>query len=142
MILVLFASALLSCDPALQALFTPGTPALGHYAVCTTDHPIDRIVADPAPDRPHFGPAEMLEALDAFGAAGPYGRGALARLYGGKRVRVVRGWVERRDSFESVTLLSPYPDAALAHLRPGTMVITWTLPHQHAPLRPPAGAHE
>ena len=51
----------------------------------------------------------MLEPLDAFGAAGPYNRAALARLYAGKRVRVARGWIERGDRFESVTLLSPYP---------------------------------
>ncbi|MES1254563.1 MAG: hypothetical protein ABUS56_03070 [Acidobacteriota bacterium] len=138
----MLAAALLSCDPGLQALFTPSHPALGRYAVCTTDRPIDHVVADPAPDRPHFGPAEMLEALDAFGGAGPYDRGALARLYGGKRVRVVRGWVERGDSFESVTLLSPYPDATLARLRPGTMVITWTLPRPYTTPRLPFDAHQ
>jgi hypothetical protein len=67
------------------------------------------------------------EPLDAFGAAGSYDRAALTRLYAGTRVRVTRGWIEYADRFESVTLLSPYPDATLTRLLPGTMVITWTM---------------
>ena len=68
---------------------------------------------------PSFGP------LLAFGTAGPYDRAALARLYGGMRVRVARRWQQRGDQFVSETLLSPYPDATLARLNPGTMVIRW-----------------
>ena len=119
-------AAVLSCDPALTALFTPRRPALGQYEVCTTADPLDRIVAD-TPAGFHYGPAEMLEPLDAFGQAGPYSRAALARLYAGQRVRVARGWAERGDRFESITLLSPYPNAALTGLQPGTMVIRWSL---------------
>jgi len=126
MIAYLLAAAL-SCDPALTSLFTPLRPRLGRYEVCTTPDPIDRVAA-PAPGGPQYAPSEMLEPLEAFGAAGPYDRTALARLYAGKRVRVARGWVERGDRFESVTLLSPYPDATLTRLHPGTMVIRWTLP--------------
>ena len=55
-----------------------------------------------------------------------YSRAALARLYTGQRVRVVRGWIDRGDRFESVTLLSPYPDATLTRLVSGTMIIRWT----------------
>ena len=119
-------AATLSCDAALTALFTPLHPILGRYEVCTTGDPLDRVAA-PAPDGPKYGPSEMLEPLEAFGAAGPYDRAALARLYAGRRVRVARGWIERDDEFESITLLSPYPDATLARLRPGTMVIKWTM---------------
>jgi len=126
MIAYLLAAAL-SCDPALTALFTPLRPRLGRYEVCTTADPLDRVAA-PAPDGPRYGPSEMLEPLEAFGAAGPYDRGALARLYAGTRVRVARGWSDRGAAFESVTLISPYPDATLTQLLPGTMVITWTLP--------------
>src|SRR5919198_161536 len=50
-------------------------------------------------------------------------RAALSRLYGGRRPRVARGWRRRGDVFESVTLISPYPDASLSRLNPGTMVI-------------------
>ena len=126
MIAYLLAAAL-SCDPALTSLFTPLRPRLGRYEVCTTADPLDRVAA-PLPDGPKYGLIEMLEPLEAFGAAGPYDRIALARLYTGKRVRVARGWIERGDRFESITLLSPYPDATLTRLLPGTMMITWTLP--------------
>ena len=125
MIAYLLAAAL-SCDAGLTSLFTPLRPSLGRYEVCTTDEPLDQMAA-PTPDGPKYAPSELLEPLEAFGAAGPYDRAALARLYAGKRVRVVRGWVERGDRFESITLLSPYPDATLTRLRPGTMVIKWTL---------------
>jgi hypothetical protein len=114
----------LSCDPALTALFTPVRPGLGRYEVCTTTDPLADVRA--AAGGPQYGPSELLDALDAFGAAGPYNRAALARLFAGTRVRVARGWVEYPDRFESVTLLSPYPDATLSRLLPGTMMIKWT----------------
>jgi hypothetical protein len=122
MIAYLLAAAL-SCDPALTALFTPKRPNLGRYEVCITDEPIDRLVG--TPNGPQYGPSEMLEPLDAFGAAGAYSRARLARLFGGKRVRVVRGWLVRDGRFESMTLLSPHPDATMTRLVPGTMIITW-----------------
>jgi hypothetical protein len=49
-------------------------------------------------------------------------------------VRVVRGWRQQGDRFESVTLISPYPDAALRRLLPGTMVIRWILPGKSSTL--------
>ena len=64
----------------------------------------------------------MMPPLDAFGSAGPYDR-ALARLYGGRRVTVARGWTEHGNPFESLTLISPRPGATLARLMPGTLVI-------------------
>jgi hypothetical protein len=123
MIAYLLAAAL-ACDPTLTALFTP-RPSLGRYEVCTTTDLLEAVAAGAG--GPHYGPIEVLDPLDAFGAAGSYGRAALARLYAGTRVRVARGWIDRADRFESVTLLSPYPDATLTRLLPGTMVITWTL---------------
>ena len=124
MILVLLITTLVSCDPALTALFTPPRPGLGRYEVCTTTDPLGEVAERAA--GPHYGPTELLEPFDAFGAAGSYDRAALARLYAGTRVRVARGWIRYVDRFESVTLLSPYPDATLTRLLPGTMVITWT----------------
>ena len=118
---------LMICDPALTALFTPAHPRMGRYEVCTTSEPIEQLVASPGPDAVQYGPLEALEAREAFGAAGPYNRSALARLYGGTRVRVARGWSERGDALESVSLLSPYPDTSLTHLLPGTMAIRWTV---------------
>ena len=128
MILVLLAAVIATCDPALTALFTPLRPAVGRYDVCTTDQPLERVATDTAegPGGPHYGPSELLDPLDAFGSAGSYSRAALARLYNGQRVRVVRGWLDRDGHFESITLLSPYPDATLTKLVPGTMIIRWT----------------
>jgi hypothetical protein len=102
------------CDAALTALFTPLRPELGRYEVCTTDGPL-------------AGEAESLEALDAFGAAGPYDRAALQRLYGGTRVRVQRSWRATPGEFVSLTRLSPYPDPSLTRLLPGTMEIRFTM---------------
>ncbi len=124
MIAYLLAAAL-ACDPALTALFTPLRPGVGRYEVCTTTDPLEEIAARAG--GPHYGATELLEPLDAFGAAGSYDRAALTRLYAGKRVRVARGWMEYDDRFEAVTLLSPYPNRTLTRLLPGTMIITWTL---------------
>src|SRR5437763_8541030 len=95
---MIYAIALLMiCDPSLTALFTPQRPQLGRYEVCTTPDSIDAVAGD--------SPIEPLEALDGFGAAGPYSRSALARLYGGTRVRVARRWQQRGNEFVSETLL-------------------------------------
>jgi hypothetical protein len=106
---------LYACDPVLTALFTPRPPLMGRYEVCTTSEPLrdDQV--------------EALEALDAFGTAGTYRRSALARLYGGTRVRVARRWSSSGGRFESITRLSPYPDASLRRLLPGTMEIRFTI---------------
>jgi len=102
----------------LIPVFTPPHPHLGRYEVCTSSQPIQAV---------NGGPIETLEALDAFGTAGTYDRPALARLYGGTRVQVARGWTTRGDTFESITRLSPYPDASLTHLMAGTLELRWTL---------------
>jgi hypothetical protein len=105
---------LASCDPALVPLFTPPHPRLGRYEVCASDAPIQAV---------NGGTIEALETLDAFGAAGTYDRPALSRLYGGTRVQVARGWTRIGGRFESITRLSPYPDASLTRLLPGTLEI-------------------
>src|SRR5947199_10872196 len=94
---MIYAIALLMiCDPVLAALFTPPPrPELGRYEVCTTAQSIEEAVQEGAGDR--ADEIESLEALDAFGTAGPYNRAALARLYGGTRVRVVHRWQRLDD---------------------------------------------
>ena len=114
------------CDPLLGALFTPPRSELGRYEVCTTSAELELAAAETG-TRGQEVRIEALEALDAFGAAGPYNRAALARLYGGTRVRVARRWQQRGNQFISETLLSPYPDATLTRLNSGTMVIRFTL---------------
>jgi len=110
------------CDPALAARFTPAEPRLGAYEACPSPEPLDALKASEEANGARFGDVETLEALEAFGESGDYSRPALARLYGGTRARVARGWVERGGRFESMTLISPYPDAALTRLEPGTLV--------------------
>jgi hypothetical protein len=126
MIAKIVVAALMTCDPALATLFTPRHAQLGRYEVCTTADAIETVIAGGGLARPDTS-IEALESLEAFGGAGSYDRSRLARLYGGNRVRVARGWTESDGRFESVTLLSPYPDASLTHLNSGTMVIRWTL---------------
>jgi hypothetical protein len=106
----------LDCDSVLKALFTPARSQLGRYEVCTTREPLAALV------RPEWR-IETLPPLDAFGAAGAYDRAALSRLYGGRRATVARGWTEHGGRFESITLISPHPDATLTRLMPGTLVI-------------------
>jgi hypothetical protein len=123
-----------ACDAALTALFTPARPLMGRYEVCTADTPIEVAAAEGAAARAErYGTVEALEALDAFGAAGSVQRSALLRLYGGTRVRTVRGWSRAGGRFESITLLSPYPDATLTRLVPGTMAIRFTLESERQP---------
>lgn len=118
-------TAALSCDPQLTVLFTPPRPSLGRYEICTAPEPLEVVATA---EGHQYGPVEALDPLDAFGAGGPYDRLKLARLYSGTRVRVTRGWRLRGDVFESVTLLSPYPDPELTRLMPGTMAIRFVLP--------------
>jgi hypothetical protein len=106
----------LACDPALADLFTPLRPQFGRYEVCTTPEALTAVA------RPGWS-IESLAPLDAFGAAGGYDRAALARLYGGQRAALARGWTEEGNRFESITLISPYPDRTFTRLVPGTLVI-------------------
>ena len=129
MIAKFFMAAALTCDPAWAALFTPLHPRLGHYEVCVTANTLPGVMADSSLGL-NYGTVERLEALDAFGpssSSGSYDRPRLSRLYNGRRLDVVRGWKQTGDRFESVTLLSPYPNQELTALLPGTMIIRWTL---------------
>ena len=108
------------CDPALAALFTPRQPQLGRYEVCTTSDPLE--VTAGALAKADWK-LETMAPLDAFGAAGSYDKSALARLYGGRRASVAHGWIQENGHFESLTLISPYPDGSLSRLIPGTLII-------------------
>jgi hypothetical protein len=115
-----FSVATASCDPRFATLFTPAHPQLGRYEVCTSTRPLDALVRN-------GWPIEPTAPTDAFGAAGAYDRAALARLYGGRRPLVARGWIQGNGTFESVTLVSPYPDPSLTHLEPGTLIIRFII---------------
>ena len=123
------------CDPELTRLFTPLHPQLGRYEVCADARPIRELVspelAQGSSERRreglHYSAIESVEPLDVFGVVGTYDRTALVRLYGGRRVAVARGWRTDGEQFESVTLVSPYPDASFSRLERGTMVIRWQM---------------
>ena len=93
MILELMVVALVACDPALTALFTPRHPQTGPL----------RGLHDRGADREGRAgsPIEATEPLDAFGKRRSYDRSKLARLYGGKRARVAHRWKQEGDAFET-----------------------------------------
>jgi hypothetical protein len=70
--------------------------------------------------------------VDAFGEAGTYHRFRLIRLYGSSRARVVRGprIADNGTTLETWTLVSPYPDATLTQLEPGTLVLVLRVPQR------------
>jgi hypothetical protein len=110
----------LTCDGALTGLFTPRRPLMGRYEVCTTRQPLQAVLPD-------GWTVENLGPLDAFGNAGTYDKASVARLYGGRRAAVARGWIQEDGHYESVTLISPYPDASFRRLEPGTLVIRFII---------------
>ncbi len=90
--------------------------------MCTTAAPLEEAAAV---EGFTYGRLELLEAGDLFGGAGTYDRARLAQLYRGRRARVLRGWRQKGERFESVTLISPYPDLDEGRLDPGTLIVTW-----------------
>jgi hypothetical protein len=113
------------CDPVPAALFSPARPQLGTYDVCVTSEEPETALA-----RAGFTDAgpEQLEVLDALGAAGGFDRARMTQLYDGRRVEVRRGWRLANDRFESITAISPHPDASLTTLQQGTLTIRWSTP--------------
>ena len=113
------------CLPDLAALFTPPKPLVGRYEACVAAEPIEKVI-ESATDV-HYGTIAETDPLEAFGTAGRYDRAAVARLYAATRARVARGWKQQGNRFESITLVSPYPDAMLTRLNPGTLIIRFTI---------------
>lgn len=73
-------------------------------------------------------------AGDAFDVAALFDRSRLARLYGGSRPKIARGPIGSPNTRAVVLLLSPYPDADLRRLNPGTLIMVVEL---GASRRPP-----
>jgi hypothetical protein len=118
--------------PDLARIFTPLAARPGTYVVMTTDRAIAEVTAalkacDPAPAAGAWV-STRPEAREAFGQAGIYDRAQLAQLFGGSRLTVVRGSLPRSDGRDAYTLISPYPDARLTAINPGTLVIVVRVP--------------
>jgi hypothetical protein len=119
--------------PLLARIFTPRHAPAGAYQVAVLPQGIAeatravREALNPSarPDAPAGAWVTRTEdALDAFGTAGTYDRSRMARLYSGHGPSVVRAPVVRDGvTVASVMLCSPYPDATLTRLEPGTLVI-------------------
>jgi hypothetical protein len=142
LLLLLVSARAAAQEPALPwreaheflALFAPPGPRAGAYRALVT--PLDletvlkRLTADTTLLRPPgaWQPRMVLPA-DAFGQTGAYDRWALARLYGARGPRVARG-PKAADGrvTESWALISPYPDATLQRLEPGTLLLVLRVP--------------
>ena len=111
----------LTCDAALTWLYTPTRPQIGRYEVCLSTEPLTRL-AEPG------WTIDIVAPLDAFGRSGSFDRDRVARLFGGRRAAVARGWRRRDGEIESVTLISPHPDKGLTRLEEGTLVIRYFVP--------------
>jgi len=120
----MFESPAGGCDPALVGLFAPVRPHFGAYEVCTTDEMPARVLSR---EGFHAAEPERLEVLDALGAAGDYDRAQAAQLFNGRRIEVRRGWRVIDGRFESLTTLSPYPDASLTSVHEGTLMVRWSV---------------
>jgi hypothetical protein len=120
--------------PGFVRLFAPPPPGAAAYRAYVS--PLDleaslrAIASDPSLLHPpgSWDPRPVAPA-DAFGQSGSYDRFALARVYGARRPLLARGpRAEAGRVVESWTLISPYPDAELQTLQPGTLLIVVRLP--------------
>jgi hypothetical protein len=120
--------------PAFLPLLTAEPDHPGTYRVYVSSVGIDAVLrdlgADPTLQRPPGAWVSRASLpLEAIGLDGRFDRGRVARLYGARRPHVARGpRVGPDGSRESWTLLSPYPDAELRSLEPGTLLIVLRLP--------------
>jgi hypothetical protein len=118
----------ITASPAHVRLFAPPARAAA-FRFDRTDAPIESVAQLyrqrwPAAD-PRSWRIERQAARDAFDGAALYDRARLARLYAGRDPRVARGPVtENAEVVQVVLLMSPYPEADLRRLNPGTLIMT------------------
>lgn len=119
--------------PELARMFTPRHVPAGSYHAYVSDLPLDAALAqiqrDPTLSAwPDAWQIDSLSPGEAFGQGASYDRWGVARLYGGTPARVARGpRMDAGQTVEAWTLMSPYPDAALKRLEPGTLLIVLKL---------------
>lgn len=107
----------MDCSPRWTRLFAPADPdGAGTYQVCYSTRPIGDLTDPDWTSNPQ-------SAADAFAGAAPNARRALALLYGGRQIQVIRGWRVASGSIESIALIAPPPDASLTRVVDGTFVV-------------------
>ncbi len=117
------------CPPHLARLFAPADATRDgsvQYLVCRSARPLDEL-------RPPTWSAGESGAADAFAGASPEVRRAVALLYGGRRLRVARGWVEGPESLDSIALIAPPPSDSLDRIASGTLIIRTRIMRERGP---------
>jgi hypothetical protein len=90
---------------------------------------LQQIVRDPGVLNPPGAWAIQAQIpYDAFGLSGSYNRWKVAGLYRSRRALVAHGPRLDQGQMESWTLITPYPDASLERLEPGTLILALRIP--------------
>ena len=119
--------------PQYLALFAPRVQREA-YHISVSPAGLDEVLTSYAGDDSLLRPPGAWQARpeaprDAFGSGGDYNLWILTRVYGGTQPRVARGpRVENGRVVESWILVSPYPDASMTRLEPGTLRIVVKIP--------------
>jgi len=117
-------------SPAHIRLFAP--PAhQSEYRAFVSNSAFDAVlrrIADAQPGPPGGWRPESVPPLDAFGSSGSYNRFQLVRLYLGNRPQTAHGPWATAEGLETWTLVSPYPNAALDAVEPGTLLLVLRVP--------------
>jgi hypothetical protein len=119
--------------PQYLALFAPRVHREA-YQMSVSPAGLDEVLASYVGDdsllrAPGAWQARPESPRDAFGSGGDYNPWILTRLYGGTQPRVARGpRVHSGRVSESWILVSPYPNASLTRLEPGTLRIVVKIP--------------
>ena len=117
--------------PEYVRLFAPAAHASQYRAFvspASLDSVVPRVAASAGHDAPGAWSVESLGPLDAFGSDGEYRPYALARLYTAGPARVARGPHQSSNGIDAWTMVSPYPDASLARLSTGTLLLILRVP--------------
>jgi hypothetical protein len=117
-------------SPAHVRLFAP-PPHQSEYRAFVSNAALDDVLsrlAGAQPGPPGAWRPQPVSSLDAFGSSGTYNRFQLARMYVGNSVRTAHGPWLTAAGLEAWTLVSPYPNAALDKVEPGTLLIVLRVP--------------
>jgi hypothetical protein len=127
-------------EPSLLQLSAPPGPTRALFEMRSFEETVERVTRQIAEAiRPCTVGTWSSETLSAADAVGPFGQvdpWKLTELFGARRVTVRRAPLSEGNRVtRSLTLISPYPDANLTHILPGTLLIAVALPSS-----PPSGS--